>query len=527
MPDGYSEFQIPRFDGGLVLQAQPDVLEPTQAVDLLNVTFSERGAVRSRDGFAQLTSSALTNQPDSLSGYLTSGGTKRLIVGNGNRLDVLTSFPGASAANTTAPSASPHFFARFGGPTTEAVYIANGTDQIRKLDGTTFSAPAGLSGQTGKFVAFWQNRLVVAREGGTTAGNNPSSVNFSAPIDPENFATTVYEDLAPGDGEQIMGMVAWRELLFVFKETRFFVFYGIGSNQDGTANPDYRVVDSGCGLAASKALVAARDGVYFLDHKGVYKTTGQEPQQVSDLIDPFFNGTPSIYFRSNTLNRSQIDKCAMGYWNERIYLACPTGSSGTNDRTWEFDPRYGWWSLYDLPVAAMAAFRPSNDEELVFAYSSGENHLGRHSSSFENDDMATDATGGTAITSRWRSGWLDLGSLDVKRVREEKLFGEGVCGVEVTTDFADNGTVGAVTFSTAGTDVWTTDPADLWTDDADDVWGGTRQTVARLFRQARRGSVFSVEFSNSTLSTPWAMHRAVLHVADQKISSTPRVEVGA
>lgn len=519
MAVSYRPFQVPRFDGGLVLTSQPDVLEPNQALDVLNCIFSERGAVRSRDGYAKLTDTALTNQPDSLTPYLTSGGTKRLLVGNGNRLDVLTSFPGATAANTTTPTASPHFFTRFGGPTQEVVYYANGTDQVGRLAGTTFSAPAGLSGQTGKFVAFWENRLVVARESGTTGGNNPSSVNFSAPAAPEDFSTVVWEDIGPGDGEQIMGICTWRELLFVFKETYFAVFYGIGTAADGTADPQWRAVKADCGLAAPKAVVAARDGVYFLDRKGVYKTTGQEPQLVSDAIEPFFTGSPTQYFQSETLNEASIDQAAMGWFKERLYLACPTGVSSTNDRTLVFDPRYGWWSLYDLPVAAMTPFRPSSDEELVFAYAAGDNHLGRHSSAYTADDMSTTATGGSAITSRWRSGWVDMGDPGVKRIRQTRLWGEGEVEFKLTRDFLDVGVNQSVRFGGEDTANW----ADaVW---ADAVWSFDHAIAPVLIRQGRRGTTFSVELSHSVLNERWSAHRMDHHLAGSRVPSTIRTEV--
>jgi hypothetical protein len=60
----------------------------------------------------------------------------------------------------------------------------------------------------------------------------------------------------------------------------------------------------------------------------------------------------------------------------------------------------------------------SNQDELVFSYASGLKHIGRHSSSYTND-------AGTAITSRWQSGWFDYSAPWEKDIRETKIWGYG------------------------------------------------------------------------------------------------------
>src|SRR5437764_28605 len=130
----YFALPLAQFDGGLNLASgteDSDLISSGEAIDSLNVTFTQIGALRQRYGYAKLTGSALTNQPDSVAGVYTSTGTKRLLVGNGNRIDALNT-AGSSVANTTAPTASPHYFARFGTPTAEQVFIANGTDSVRR-----------------------------------------------------------------------------------------------------------------------------------------------------------------------------------------------------------------------------------------------------------------------------------------------------------------------------------------------------------------------------------------------------------
>ncbi len=525
----YTTIPLKNFSAGVQLRDAPNAVGEGEAIDCLNVLFTERGAVKQRDGYAQFTASELTNQPDSMSAFYVVAGTKTLVVGNGLRLDVLDT-TGASTANYTTTTASPHYFARFGGPTQEAMYIANGTDQIKRLIGTTFTAPGGLSAQTAKFLAITptSNRLVMAREAGSTAGNNPSSVTFSDAGAPETITVANYIDLDPGDGEEIMDVIVWREYTFIFKETKFFVHYGESTTSTGGVEFAVRKVQ-GVGLAASRALCAGPDGVYFLSRSGVWKTTGGEAQLVSQNLDPFFLGQPSVYFKSSVLNHGSITAAAMCWHEHRIYLSVPTGTSSTNDRMLVLDPRYGWWTLYDIPAAVLTPFRIGNQAELVFAAPTGSNYIYRHSPTYTADAMTATPSGGVAISSRWRSGWMDYGSPDVKTIREAHIAGSGTVGYRVSRDYQDvSGSTDSLLLSAQATDIWGDGTGtDLWGDGTDtaDVWGPvTIRTKAH--RKAVRGQVFSVLLSNSTLNKAWSVYRIEHHLRESRIPSVVTTEAG-
>jgi hypothetical protein len=132
----------------------------------------------------------------------------------------------------------------------------------------------------------------------------PVDGRFSDEGAPNTWGANNYVDLTPGDGEQIMGLAVWREALFVFKESRFFVFYGTSS--DSTGNPDFlfNSIEATVGPSSSKAIAVGRDGVYFLNQRGIYRTTGNTPELVSELLDPFFYGGTSDFYLSGTLNQA-------------------------------------------------------------------------------------------------------------------------------------------------------------------------------------------------------------------------------
>jgi hypothetical protein len=67
--NGYQPFAVNDFAGGLNLRDKADASATSEAIDLLNVDFTERGAVRQRDGFTDLTPADLTVRVDSMTAY--------------------------------------------------------------------------------------------------------------------------------------------------------------------------------------------------------------------------------------------------------------------------------------------------------------------------------------------------------------------------------------------------------------------------------------------------------------------------
>lgn len=537
----YTPIPFSSFGAGLNLRDKFDVIRDDQAIDLLNVEFTTRGGVRQRDGFVEFTSSPLTNRVDSLTPYYESNGTKQLLAGCGTRLEAINT-AGAVVDSETGLAGGPWTFARIATPAAETAYAGNGTDTLRKWDGATWTAPtatvngvaASAMPEAGSIaVQPWDNRLVATGynqnltggPGGTTSG--PSYVHWSNPGLPETWETDGvlprgrnFVELTPGDGEEIKACVAWRENVFIFKETKFFVVYGTSVESTGTPRFNIRPVDSGIGLMAPQAIAVGRDGVYFLSRRGVYRTTGGEPERVSDAIEPIFVGGPSVYFLSGILNHASHDDCSMAWHNERIYLGYPSGAQTFNDRVLVYDTQLGWWSLWDTPASAMASWRPGDTQELMFGFSTGTNDVAQISTAATNDN-------GAAITSRWRSGWVDFDRTENKTIREAKLWGTGTITLNITKDYEATGTASQTVAFTGGQDAWGGGGGpDVWGDiGLPDLWGPSNQTVPAMARDISiRGTVFSTEFQNSTLNVTWSITRFAHHLREQRVPSVPATE---
>jgi hypothetical protein len=543
--NGYQPFPFADFSGGINLRDKSDTVGDKEAIDLLNVTFTERGAIRQRDGYADLTTADLTNRVDSLAPFYTAGGLKHLIAGCGTRLEALDN-AGAVVASKTGLTGGPYSFARFADPTHEYMYAANGADTLQRWDGSAWAAPtATVNGTAASAMPKAGSIAVTATVPGSTSGTNaanrliataygtqtaagpggtastPSRVHFSNAGQPEVWETDGagtpvrgrnFRDLTPGDGEQIMAAVTWRELVFIFKETKFFVMWGESTAADGTPVFNFREVVNSVGLASKKAVTVGRDGVYFINRRGIYRTNGGDPELLSDLVSPLWTGDLDVYYQGLPINLNQIALARMTWHNEQLFVSVPTGTQVFNDRTLVFDSQHRWWTIYDLPAGALTVFRRIDQDEVTFGYSTGTKRVGSHHIGLRTDR-------GAAVTSRWRSGWSDYDNPTQKTIRENKAWGSGAAMVSFSTDFnvGLSSSVEAL-FSFEGT--WPL--SGTWQDWIalnGGVWPGGGQINARLLRRAVRGTSFSTQFSTSPSSPDWSMHRFVRHMRETREAS--------
>jgi hypothetical protein len=126
------------------------------------------------------------------------------------------------------------------------VYLTDSTTtQVRKYTGGVFSSPAGLAAYKGNYLAVQplDDRLVIA-DASTT-----SKLWFSDAATPETITASNFVQVTPGDGQPITGMAVFGTQLFVFKQTKFFVFYGNSTDATGLPVFNYRMMDTGVGCS--------------------------------------------------------------------------------------------------------------------------------------------------------------------------------------------------------------------------------------------------------------------------------------
>jgi hypothetical protein len=510
---GYAEQYFRSLGAGLNLRDKVDAVSEAECIDALNVMFTDRGTVEQRDGYTALTS-ALTNAAATLHPYYTTGGTVQIVAGCGTRLEGIST-GGTVVASATGLTDGIWDFARFGTPGNEYIYAGQGSGNLRRWNGSTWTDLGASSPEAGALcVTPVSSRLVAARFNGATGGpagttTNPSYVHFSDAGAPETWTANNYIQITPGDGEKVQAVVTWGTYVFIFKETKFAVYYGESTDSSGNPIFNYRMVDAGVGALGPKAVVAGTDGVYFAGRAGVYRTQGGPPELLSDIIDPIFDSTATVsdYFLGGTMLQSQASNTALAWHNDRLYVSY-TSTGTANNYTLVYDPEQNWWTLTDIPAAHAISFRRSNTPELLFCDTTGKKLY------YSNPSLTSD--NGTAITSRWRSGWFDYGEGARKRIRESKVWGSGQPFMGISTDF-DPALSGASQLTFGETTV----TGDTW---GGTTWGGGSWTTVidspiapGLYRTSAVGSVFSTWFSNSILNQPWSVHRVTHHVASKRI----------
>lgn len=517
----YERVEISDFRGGLNYADQPNNVPPNEAIDAMNVNFTDDGRISRRTGYTLATTGDGGDSAIVWNGQLVIGGP------SDNKVKIYNFYYSSYtllATLTGSAMSSPQSFryAAFGGPTTSLLFIANGIDQLASWDGTTLNtAPtwtlgsgtyAGVAPKP-KFVAVtpWDNRLVGANfpQGTQNQGNNSSTVRFSAEGDPLAWRSNYFEDVLPGDGEPIMGMCVWRDSLFVFKQTKFFRFYGTTVDADGYPTFDYMTVNTGIGLMSQNGLVSCEDAVYFVSSNGLYKTSGGPPVEVSKKIRPLFNG-----IRQGTLtmpyNRMN-DDAGEGHGVNPVYnslFLCNSYLSRVSDRllawncivntangrkTLVYDRKLDCWTVWDVLVVGAAFDR--NSSFYLTHFCTDQNNIYYFGGGSTTDN-------GTPIAARVQLGWSKIGENRPKRIRQTEFVGTGIAEADSVVDF-DQRTVAEMATNTK-----------IWS-------AGNHFLKKSLVRRAVRGLYVS-PFIKDWATTPqaWELERVVYYAQPGMVDTT-------
>lgn len=463
---------------GLDLREDPGPGSRRGAIDLLNVTL-DNGAVRTRDG-ASLFYTGAVSPIKFLSTFSASAG-QQLIASNFAGACWAVDAGGTLLASSTISNPLSTSGVALGTPTNNFFYMASSAGVVKRWDGATWTSPAGMpANSTVVSISPADNRLAIADSG--------SKLWFSDPGAPETFGANNFVQLTPGDGELIGAMCVYNNQLYVFKDTKFFVFYG--NSTDSTGNPvfNYRTVNTGIGLRTSAGAgsrgahcyCVGPHGVYFHGSYGIYVTTGGAPTLMSQPITPFFTGRATAYWQGGTtvgqpLTDTPLD---MAWVDDSLYV------SYSPSAVMVFNSQYGTWASWSVAggANAMCGIKAASTNTMANALA-----IGTTGGLILRTTAGATTDNGTAIVSRYRLPFENYGSPGEKRLRETIVEGVGAPTVQWSRDWGSLVTGSAVQLGTS--------PA----------IGYGRQ------RLAIRGRAFSLQLGAS--SGAWQVNRVQANVA--------------
>lgn len=503
---------IDNFDG-LRLGVPPAQVGADGALDLLDVDWDDSGVLGSRIGVTEFTTKAPPANYDRIFGhgvdFLPLGEDFAILARRGEDL-VWLNGAGEEGAGSIKVSTGRLSFAQMGqNVLTPQTYIANQNEPVRKFYEGAFSSPEavvdGVGGKAmprGHFVVNWQDgadRLVIANttlEGGPAgAAGSPSHVFFSEPGQPENFESTAYVQLNPGDGEQIIGMCTYNRNVFVFKETYCFVFYGISSDEEGKPIFNFSTVDLGTraiGFFASDSqpLAVGNDGVYFLAQDGIWVTDGGAPVRVTDALKTSPDRrNPRSTLGGMTFPTWERVKGFITYLDNCLYVGFPEkAGEETIKRMLKVDLETGRVTYWKTELVGTMIFAETFGGTQRLWFSGGPGHKG-----IFYFDPTTDEDPVVEMDPYYESGFYDLGSPDEKTLTQTKLWGSGTVKVAVAEDYGEPGK--AKTFKL-----------------------GTGSAISQAQQQrGQSATMFSHRISGAA---PWSLQRLTRYLRETRVAAT-------
>jgi len=423
--------------GGLNLDADPGDVGWTGAIDLLDVEFDRPGLLRTRDYFSTLVAN--------------SGLTGPLVVGVGKLGYLVCTSAAVNLYNDSglvgsavAPNQYYNGTAQpFGTSSANYVYLsdAGGANAIRRLTTAgVISAPAGMPTPLYLSRTPTDNRLVAIG----TGGGSPHRVQFSNAGDAETWGANDYIDLDPGDSEYLTGGAVHGNSLYIFKQSKVFEFYGTATDSSGNPIFSNRAIRGIAG--AEMCPVAAPDGVYFYGYGGgsdrpsVFRVNSGGIVDVGKPISLALASLAPSTFTIGALSRvDTIGGLTFASGSVRLLLA-----NGGSRYVFSYGIDSGQWTIMQLTDAVFGITGyGTNNKSFIFGAGAPNAPI------YKRDPTNTSSDAARTPTPRYRSGFSDLGSPDMKRIHSWRVNGSGTPTLKLSTDFGSLETGAAMTLGTS------------------------------------------------------------------------------
>lgn len=386
--------QIEDYTGGLNLRADQFQLKDNESPEILNFDIDPRGGIRTRRGVVNLHDTPLGSAPLGFMKLTTISGTQQLLTVSGTTVFYSTGSNWTTTGITVAGRSRGQTFV-------DRIYIQDGVNAVKSWTGAAaatlgvayspdIDAPTSGNMPKAKLIVAHNNHLFIANtlEGATSF---PNRVRFSHPGKAEAWRDIDYFDVTPDDGDQITGLLPFRDHLIIFKHRSVYALYGVDFN-DFSLLP----ITHTTGAPTQEAVTASPSTAYWWSNAdGLFSYNGS---QVFYLFEPL---RPAI--QDGTI--TTFNAVVAGFYEGKVYLGVPWLSGRS---TLVFDPSLngGAWTRFDLPVTDMMTWFRIDGSDLFVGWLTSRLYMFQMEKPGQTFDQFAPATV-TPIAAHWYSRWLD------------------------------------------------------------------------------------------------------------------------
>lgn len=296
-----------------------------------------------------------------------------------------------------------------GGYTALAMTFTTGTDGFQFNDYTGI-APAARSfsamgvdfftSYTPKYIEVNQNIFFGA---GYSAA--PSTVWFSEIGEPEIYLPESSFEVRTDDGDRILALKQYQNQVIVFKETSFHKITG-----DSADTFQLIQLSGEFGCMSNRAVIEAKNDLYFLDRRGIVKFNGASWELISVPVE-------GVFRRMNLSAAREKASAVHHLYRNQIWFGIPVDGSTSNNLTVVFDYLLNAWTFFDGFAPASFAYMKSQLDRPTAWRGDYSGMIHYYGSSFFNDSgvgitcltrSRFENYGGQNETSCWRRFFLDV-----------------------------------------------------------------------------------------------------------------------
>lgn len=343
-----------------------------------NIEYVEGGAARKRMGYISA-GAGLTNPPRGIGEYISEAANYPITC-DGNTLKKLVNGVWAALSGVTVDASANITLTSL----SQKTYAWDGINGGVVFDGATVTRP-GTMPRAKASVIYKAYHVAFGVEGQPfrlyfSSISNPSLfTNNIVPSDPEDVAindvtqvpgATVFTstdatvraiDINKNDGQKVVGVGFFQDVLVIFKEKSIYQLYFNAENGFVVER-----ITSSYGAVSHGAIASVENDCYFLTEKGVY-VLGNEPNFFASIR------TNELSSRIKTLlqriNPEQYERCRAYYTDDRYFLSVPLDQNDTCDAMIVYDRRFYAWAYWtNINANDMLYFKDKDNDGRYFFY---------------------------------------------------------------------------------------------------------------------------------------------------------------